>query len=256
MPLDLEDQPRVLFANNPLRLVTAQIRFDPIFALMEPGVVARLQNRLSDMYPLGPPDDDLADLATGIVSAAERWSNDGVWRFDSDDRSWSVVVTVNSIGLEASDYRRYEEFAERAEVLFRTAIETLGIRRRTRFGIRYVDEIVHPEAQTVADWERFLRGDLIGVAAGELLSPYVESTAQLIDLKLDDGRMGIRHGYRKEDGGPLYFIDLDAYDPEPRQLEIEELMARMSRYKRWSWNFFRTSITDELAEYLRPEPLA
>jgi len=256
MPLDLEDQPRVLFANNPLRLVAAQIRFTPLFALSEPQTIARLQTRLADAYPLLETDEDVADLATGLVTPPDRWMNRGLWRFESEDRAWSIVVTLDSVGLEASRYRRYEEFAERAEALFAAVIDTLGIRRRTRFGIRYVDEIVHPEAQSVAQWERFLRRDLLGLAAGELLSPYVESTAQLIDLALDDGRMGIRHGYRKEDGGPLYFIDLDAYDPEPRQLDIEEVMARMARYKRWSWNFFRASITDELAAFLRPEPLS
>jgi uncharacterized protein (TIGR04255 family) len=254
MPLALEDRPRVLFANNPLRLVAAQVRFSPLFALTEPQTIARLQRQLGDSYPLAT-NGEAADLPTGAITPPDTWLNAGLWRFDSEDRAWSIVVTLDSIGLEASQYRRYEDFAERARALFAAAIETLGIRRRTRFGIRYVDEIVHPEAQSVAQWERFLRKDLLGLAAGELLSPYVESTAQLIDLDLDDGRMGIRHGYRKEGGGPLYFIDLDAYDPHPREFELKEVMDRMGRYKRWSWNFFRASITDELATFLRPEPL-
>jgi uncharacterized protein (TIGR04255 family) len=256
MPLDLEDQPRVLFANNPLRLVAAQIRFPPMFALSEPRAIAGLQRQLADSYPLAGLDEDLVDLATGIVTPPDRWTNRGLWRFESEDRAWSIVVTLDSIGLEASRYRRYEEFAERAEALFTAAVHTLGIRRRTRFGVRYVDEISHPEATTVVQWERFLRRDLLGLAAGELLSPYVESTAQSIHLALDDGRLGIRHGYRKEGSGAVYFIDLDAYDPEARPLEVEEVMARMARYKRWCWNFFRASITDELADFLRPEPLS
>ncbi|MDQ3691530.1 MAG: hypothetical protein M3406_16165, partial [Chloroflexota bacterium] len=95
----------------------------------------------------------------------------------------------------------------------------------------------------------------LGIAAGELLGGNVESTVQQVNLTLQSGRMAIRHGYQRIDPSSVYFIELDAYDDRPQEMDWVAALHQLDEFKRLSWNFFRSSISDELVEHLEPRPL-
>lgn len=256
MRFKLADQPRLHFATNPLKLVRAQIRFPQMYSLGEPGMIANAQRAIRDDFPIAG-ERHAEQRASGARSPqgtrrAERLR----WRFSSVDGRWRIDLTPDSIALETEHYRAYEEFRAVAEKAFGALVGVLEIRHRTRVGLRYVDEITHPDAVSVSDWSRFLHDELLGIAVGESLAANVASTVHQVQLVTDEGRVAVRHGYLREtDGTSVYFIDLDAYDETTTDLRLDEVMTLMDAYKRWSWNFFRSSITDELATFLQPTAL-
>lgn len=134
------------------------------------------------------------------------------------------------------------------------AHDVLRLRDRGRLGLRYINEISHPEARTVADWRELLNPALLGVAGGGALGSRVTQALQQIDVKLDDGVLTVRHGFRAvEDETFPYTIDLDAYDDAVRPFDVDEILARIESFRLWIGGFFRQSLSDKLAGFLEPE---
>lgn len=247
--------PRVVFARNPLKVVVAQLKFPAVFALAQPTGVAQFQQAIEADYPLndvmGQVDVQLApNPGLGIPQAP-------TWRFFPDGQAWIVGVSVSSLSLETKTYTRFEEFRDRFSTVLKAAVRTMPITRCTRLGLRYVNQIEHPEAVTLSDWTRFLNERLFGLATDDALDARVSQALQQISVEIPDGKATIRHGYsRKPSGeGSTYVIDIDVYDEQQMSLDPDAIVARLAQWKEWEWQRFRGSISDALAEYLGSEPL-
>ena len=256
--LELQEYPRVVFERNPLKVVVTQVRFPPLFALEQPAGVAQFQEAIRSEYPVAESRGAQVTLAVGPGGVAVPPTQPGPWRFLNEDSSWVVAVAPDFVSLETTAYHRFEDFRARVERLFNAAAESLRLTRRQRLGLRYVNEITHPEAVRLSDWRKLLREELLGIAGGETLGDTVAQSAQQIQLELEQGNVTIRHGYRREetaDSNSIYFLDLDAYDDEAGNFDIEQMLNNLTVYNKWIWNLFRGSITDELVEYLQPRSL-
>ena len=173
-------------------------------------------------------------------------------RFQGVDDGWSVAIARDFVSLETTAYEKYEELRERlAEVLDATL--ALGIKLRERLGLRYVDEIRHPDAKKPGDWRRFINEKLLGMVGGDELGDDVIQALQDIRLREDDGTLAIRHGYLGVEvaaGEPFYLLDLDYYDGRPRPLQAEQLLSQLDDYHHAMHNVWETAITDALREHL------
>jgi uncharacterized protein (TIGR04255 family) len=250
------DEPRVIFERSPLKVVVAQLRFPPIYALEQAAGVAPFQAALRGLFPIAEPRGHGIALSLGPQALSAQQPQAGPWRFLNDDGTWIAAIAPDFVSIETTAYERFETFYQRCDAVLRAAKDTVPLDRRGRLGLRYVDEITHPDAVTVGDWRRFLRSDLIGVAGGELLSEYVRAALQQIELDLPIGKAVVRHGYRRlGETASSYVIDLDVFDDTPRLLDHEETMGQVAQFKRWAWGFFSRSITPELRDYLQPRDL-
>lgn len=253
MSLKLKRQSRAIFERNPLKIVVTQVRFPPIFTLEQAAGVASLQEAIREDYPFAEGRRQTVSVdPEGIGSPGAQL---GPWRFVSDDANWVVALAPDFISLETKAYRRFEEFETRAARILEVAVSTLRVSRCLRFGLRYVNEIEHPKANTVSDWKKFLHEELLGIAGGDLLADRVTHALQQIQIGLDGGKLTIRHGYVRRDGQSQYLLDLDAYDDSARIFAPEKILVTMREYKEDIWTIFRNSITDELVKYLRPRSL-
>jgi hypothetical protein len=253
MPVGLEDQPRVLFKQNPLKVVVTQVRFPPIYSLEQAAGIAPLQDAIRSEFPIAEPRAQQVSIPVGPAGPGQPITGQGPWRFLSEDGTWTVSVAQDYIAVETTEYKRYEEFRAKAQIVFQAAVEVLQVSRRTRFGLRYVDEIEHPEARSMGDWARFIKPSLLG-AAGDQLKEHVTQAIEQIDLTVDDADLTIRHGYLKPTSErSVYVIDLDAHDDRTQPFGLEHTLGQMDAYKGWIWSFFVQSITDELIAYLEPE---
>lgn len=257
MPFSLEqDQPRLRFENNPLKTVVWQLRFPTLLIARDEAVVARFQAALRDEYPIAErPANQISFVAAGSsVSAGS--SEATPWTFHDAEHNWIVGLHPDFVSLETKAYTQFEDFARRLEVLLQATEETVGLQYVNRLGLRYVDHIIQPGAASPADFARLLNDELIGVVAGDELSPLVIDAIQQIRLRHSDAEMAIRHGYVGEKTrlpeAPFYLIDIDAFDPEPRPYDRGGCLDRTWRFKRFCWNFFRQSVRDELVEALEP----
>lgn len=255
MVTPLEDQPRLVFRNNPLKLVVAQVRFPPLYSLEQAAGVADFQAAIRETFPVAETraQEVSVTVGPGVVGSAQ--TRPGPWRFLSADGRYVAAIGTDFLNLETNRYERFEAFESRFKSLLEAARSTLAIDRRLRLGLRYVDEMQHPSAVKVTDWRQFLRPELLGIAAGEMLADRVTQALQQISVEMDDGKLTIRHGYLGTDGSSTYAIDVDAYDEANEPLDIEKTMGDLMRFKRWAWSFFRQSINDVMVEYLGPEAL-
>lgn len=252
MPLALPDQPRRLYETNALKLVVCQLRFPVMHRFDEPGSLARFQEALEERYPRSAAEQRVT-LTGGPNVPAPTTATQQFWRFQGIDDGWSVAIGRDFVSLETTAYGRYEEFRERfGEVLDATL--ALGVRTRERLGLRYVDEIRHPEAKKPADWRRFINERLLGMVGGEELGHDVVQALQEIRLREEDGTLAIRHGYigpdAMDNGEPFYLLDLDYYDDRPLPMEVSQVLTQLESYHRAMHNVFETSITDDLREHL------
>jgi uncharacterized protein (TIGR04255 family) len=252
MSVDLSQWPRVIFNKNPLKVVVLQVRFSPILALAQPAGVAPFQEAIRERYPRAEAPAQQVMLAFGPNGPLPPTAQQGPWRF-LDDEGWIVGLATDYVSLEATSYERYEEFEPRVTHVLEAARDVLGLRERGRLGLRYVNEIHHPDARTIADWRNLLNPELLGVSGGKLLGPRVTQTIQQIDVRLDDGVLTVRHGCTTSPDGPApYAIDLDAHDDDTRPFAVDEILGRSASFRAWIGGFFRNSLGKDLYEFLEP----
>lgn len=252
MSLDLSQWPRVIFNKNPLKVVVIQVRFAPILVLAQPAGVAPFQEAIRETYSRAEAPAQQVTIGIGPTGPFPPMGQQGPWRFN-DEHGWTVGLATDYVSLETTNYERHEEFERRAKVVLGVARDVLELRERGRLGLRYVNEIRHPDAYTVSDWRNLLNPDLLGVSGGELLGPRVIQTIQQIDVRLEDGVLTVRHGCNTSAERPSpYAIDLDAHDDETRPFEVDEILARSGSFRAWIGGFFRQSLGKDLYEFLEP----
>ena len=109
------ESPRVIFRNNPIAQVIAQLRFPPILAISaaEP---ASFQERIRADYPLysregALPREVPAEIAP-IVRQLSGAVGSAIHLFSNEDKSRSIVLAPEHVALDAKSYARWEQFAD------------------------------------------------------------------------------------------------------------------------------------------------
>lgn len=251
MPLTIPRQPRRLYARNPLKLVIAQIRFPVLLRFDEPSFIAPFQEALRGRYPRSALEQqvDLLVGSQGPITGPAK----ALWRLRSAEGAWTVSLAPDALSLETTAYERWEGFAERIEEVFDSGVQSFGLEFRERLGLRYVDEIHHPEGDSPALWRRLLNPDLLGLVGGELLGEDIIHALEEIRLQESDGVVVIRHGFVRpgaSDGESHYLLDCDCFDESPRPLALSQTLEQLEAYRWRCHDVFETSITDELREVL------
>lgn len=250
MPLALPDQPRRFYVTNPLRLVVCQVRFPVMHRFDEPGSLARFQDVLAERYPRSALEQQFA-VTVGPGGAATAPATQ-YWRFQGSDEGWSVAIARDFVSLETTNYQTFEDFRSRLEEVLAATL-AMGVTRREQLGLRYVDEIRHPEARRPADWRTYVNEQLLGMVGGEELGEDVIQAVQEIRLREDDGILVIRHGYlgvEATNNDPFYLLDVDYFDQRPLPLDAEQVLQQIDAYHLTTHNVWETSITDALRDHL------
>jgi uncharacterized protein (TIGR04255 family) len=152
----------VPLAKQPLTLVLCQVRFSPIRQMGD--YIAAVQEEFRRRgYPIERAGkvQQLTITPTGIQPAEQQR-----WEYRNKDECWSILVQQDSVALQTTAYKRFEEFAEHLRlalgtVLVKTEHDRLGVIQR--IGLRYVD-IIQP--RPAEDFRFYLRSGLHGVAPG------------------------------------------------------------------------------------------
>jgi len=226
------------------------------------GFIADFQEAIRADYPKASREAVVTyQLSpTGVSSGA----SDTAWRFSSKDLRWAVIINEAALTLETRSYQSMHDFIDRFQHLLEIAQETLEITDRLRLGLRYINEVRYPAAETLGDWQELLNPKLVGFDAADFLSGQINHTLQEIQVRRADGIFAIRHGLLngtavpplpKEEpiGGRFYLIDLDYYDTDEYDLDIPDTLKKMHNHNEVMSRFFRWTLSEKLYTYMEPD---
>ncbi len=261
MPLPHYD--RVIFGKAPLRLVVGQVRFPLLFRFSEKPFLAAFQEGIQPEYPRSAQEHQVAVKFSerGVEPAGET-----LWRFNDREGVWSVILGEGALTLESRRYTSIEDFSVRFAKLLMAASKYLGVVERSRFGLRFINEIRSPDATNLGDWAQLLNPKFVGYAgAPELVDDgAIERAFQELHWKRTNGTLVIRHGLlagstveaRQPDAlpfaGPFYLIDLDYFDSSECALDVGATLEQMGAYNQSIFQIFRWAIDGRIYNQLEP----
>lgn len=252
---------------SPLALAVAQVQFPAILSIQtDDARLARFQDEIRDKYPylfLGQQ----FGFSVGPQGVEQQQVAAKVYQFADASRDWSVTLTTNSIALEARNYTHYEDFSERVLRIVDAASKVYRIDFRERLGLRYVNEIRHPNVSTPADWASLINPELLGPLANKGLSSLIDFSYQEAGLQLSNGRLTLRHGHfaqgttvapppgamPQEQDDPFYLLDFDAFDEQGRDLDRHTLEELFRSYNHTMFQLLHWGVQKELYDYLKGE---
>lgn len=155
------------------------------------------------------------------------------------------------------------DFLNRFRFLLKMAKEQLEVTDRLRLGLRYINEVRYPGAESLAEWRTLLNPEFVSFDASELLGGKVDHTIQELQVHRPDGVLAVRHGLlngivvaplapEQPATGPFYLIDLDYFDMTECELEIPATIQQMQEYNDVMYRFFRWTLSKKLYDYLEP----
>lgn len=249
---------------SPLALVVAQVRFPALLSIpTDDALLARFQDRIRDKYPYLFLGQEFG-FNVGPQGVEQQQAASRLYQFADADRSWMVTLSAGSIALEARNYTDYEDFSERLLRILAAARDVYKIDLRQRLGLRYVNEIRHPDVQDPQGWAAFINPQLLGPLADTGLSSLITNSYQEIGLRLDNGGLTLRHGHFGEGStvapppgdapkgdGPFYLLDFDAYDEAGRDLDDHTIDELLKSYNHTMYQLLLWGVREELFDYLK-----
>jgi uncharacterized protein (TIGR04255 family) len=251
MPLDLVDQPRRRYRDNPLTQVICQVRFPVLQRFDEPGFLGPVQDALRDRYPRAVQEQQIGLMVGpgGVMPAQDAGK---LWRFQDAEQAWSIVLGRDFFGVETARYEQFEVLRDRLRDVL-PVILSLGVNWRERMGLRYVNQIRHPDGRTPSKWRELLNPMFLGMVGGDELGADVIHAIQEIRLREQDGVLLIRHGLigpEASNDSPFYLLDLDYADESPQPLHPDQLIEQVSSYHETIHNVFEMTLTPSMREHL------
>lgn len=253
----LPEVERVLFRNPPLRLVVGQVRFPLLLRFNDGAFIAPFQEALADDYPVVSREQQISFQVSpkGLQSGGET-----LLRLSSRDALWAVVLGEGALTLEVRGYSSIEEFSRRFAKALSAARDLLNVRERARLGLRYINEFRDDAAQTLEEWRRLLRPEVLGFAGTDLLGGSIEQMVQEVQVKRHDGVLAVRHGLLvggvvepvPPGAGRFYLLDMDYYDGRQGVLDVDGTTRTLGDYNDVMYRFFRWCLGDELYKRLEP----
>jgi uncharacterized protein (TIGR04255 family) len=249
-----EIHPRIVFSNNPLKVVVTQIRFPAMFGLTEPSALAGFQAAFGRRYPSALPRIPNITVTIGPAGTAETVTDAGPVRLASEDGMWVVSIANDWIALETKAYESWLGFRDRLEELVVAIPEAVRPHRTTRIGLRYVDQIQARNVATPSDWREYIVPGLIGGADSLIFDERLVQGLQQLSFRIDDSAINVRHGYVQNppeaDFPSTYVIDTDLFTETEQAFDWAAILDRINRYHDLAWNLFRRSITPAAVDLL------
>jgi uncharacterized protein (TIGR04255 family) len=226
------------------------------------AMLARFQRHIRNFYPvLSVGHQTGFSLSTGGIQPQQLSTR--FFQFTDPDRQWTLTLASDALSLETRHYTEAEEFMDRLLKVVAAVKDTYDQSIRQRVGLRYVNEIRYPGADTPKDWRTLLKPELLGLIADEDLANSVVSATQEVTFEIPDGNLTTRHGFlpqgnavaplpgTEQESGPFYLFDLDAYNDQSGDLDENTLGGLFRDYNSVIYNLFRWALEERLFDHLK-----
>lgn len=237
-----------IFSNPPLRAMLGQVRFPPVLRIASLNRLADFQEAIRDAWPDFVQEQQINFVIGPGVQQGQPGPQQ-IYRFTSDDKVWSIVLTTDVVTIEttgAGEYSSYDEFQKRFRGVWDALLDCFAPSAVLRQGLRYVDHL-EADVQPPADWARLINPELMGPVAGTL-SAGLEQAISDYRFRYEDGLLVFKHGIipAGPDNQPGYLLDFDYFTDEPsHDVSTDALMERFDAYHERAYGFFRWCVTEE-----------
>lgn len=247
MPFGLPAFPHVVYRDQRLREVVAQLRFHPLFEISKDPPSA-FQKALRDEYPIPDMSDTAGiQIRVGDSDPVQRSvSLTRVYRFKSPDENWTVSLAQGFIALSVAKYPDFTEFSRRLQSILKVLGDIYGVRIFTRVGLRYVNVF----EEGLGPPNQLLRPELLGPLATPLSDFSIKVSSTFV---LGDGehRIGIRLGDATFKDVEGFAFDIDHYKESETGLDDSQVV--FASFHDVNYRLFQWSILPSLHERMEPQ---
>lgn len=268
--MNIKPLPRVIYRNNPLVEVIAQVRFPTQFR-MRSAFPADFQAALGAEYPIAFVEQ-MQGLHFSVEEGEQVQQNSdifNIFHFDSLDGFWRVSLCHEFVALTCRQYKEWPDFEDRLRrVLQCFARSYSSIGAYSRLGLRYRDVVIRENLglQGVA-WSELLAPWVLGVyGAGPMvdtdggdfgLESGIEVALHQSVLKLHNCKMGLITGLAQNPEGTRGFlIDADFHMEGINAWGLEVIESRFTSLHTNAGHLFNHCITNRLRTALQPSTFA
>ena len=244
---------RVHYARSPLTEVVCQLRFPPVLRI-EGELPATFQERIRELFPLFERGPAMPQLPPEIAQMLPQMPSVN-YLFRTEDKTTTLNLTKEAIGLSTSRYEGWERFRECFYVALRALNEIYRPSYFTRIGLRYTDTIERSKlGLDNVPWSELLRREILGEMAIPEFEQNVEAMQRVIRLRFPDGSGSILLISALVPGQhppeQAYRLDFDSF--VERKTDVQHAEPLLDRFNRRAGNAFRWCITDRLHRALEP----
>ncbi len=249
---DIQAVEHEVFANPPLKVMLGQVRFPPVLRIADPASLASFQEAVRHQFPTFRQEQQLT-LMMG-AQGPQVPSLQNAYRFVTDDGAWSILLTTDSVTLEAdiaAGYTSYDGFVEQFRLVWQAILANFAPDRVARQGLRYVDHI--EGERTAPEWAALINHDLLGPLVDRFGTAIAQAASEL-RLTREDGVLVFKHGMLPlgPDATMGYLLDFDYFNEEPSDdTSLEAVMDRFTGYHEALYSLFRWCVTDAALEAFR-----
>lgn len=243
----------------PLKRMVCQLRFPPELGF-NATVVRPLQKALSDDYPDVEQQDALAVATMRSGAKLPEIEVKPVFIFKAPGGETSIHISEASIAWVTTKYNRFGDFAELWQRLMAVATKELQLRRQLRLGLRYSNVIEGGHHDSVGSWGSLIKDHLLtaSVKVESLLPAETFVSQNAVRFRTAYGTYLFKYGFPvpPEESLPQgYLLDIDAYDEEPKPIDVDEQLNRLTSWNHEIFRLLRHSVSDNLWASFDPEEL-
>jgi len=247
----------------PLARVLAQIRFTPVLAVARDDFVASFQEALSDRQPIAVAREEYAVVIPPGGAAPAQSTPTRVWRFSTEDGTWSTTLTPGFVALETTDYQTHEGFFEVLRAVLEATAEHVRPHNVERVGIRYIQRLV--DANDLDRLCDLITPRVLGVVP-DSWRPDDALTFLLTHARYaqDTDNLTARWGVLPPGVGvdPLveptttssWLLDIDSFGEAALRFDVEDTMRRLFVHSRRQYQFFRWAVRPEFLVRFGADP--
>lgn len=256
MALSLPSPRTEQLPHAPLQLVVCQVRHDRNLAVADAGRALAVRDALAHEYPVveEQAQQELSFVAGPLGVAGVSGGEQRGWRFQSEDKLWTIALLPDFFALECTGYTSWSDFRARLTELARAVEEHLRPALEMRLGLRFVDQIRYPRASHPASWSGLIEDALLGAVQHAPFADALEALQSVAQLRGTDAQVLLRHGTSPDqDGNWTYLLDTDCFRSVSRRFSAETLLGDAEGLHRLALQVFQASITDRLYRILAGE---
>jgi uncharacterized protein (TIGR04255 family) len=178
------------------------------------------------------------------------------WQLVGNEGTSIATILPNAVTLQTTSYTSWAgTFRPALAAVLAATGEVVEPIMRQRIGLRYVDRLVDPAADTASAWRGRVSDSLIGPVIDPKLGQHVVTAQQQVDLNLGGTRGAVlRHGPFSDGalrGAISYLVDVDVFDNSTVEFHVSKTLDVLDELNQAALSIFQAALLPEYLQDLR-----